>query len=289
MLKPLLLFLLFVISQSIYAAGCDESIIIRNSESQQINSFLNPAFYSARGITLERACEVVTAIKQLYTTHPDSKITIDYYIDWDTSGLSGAYADYDVETGHYNVVIQGSLFLYSNITKGALAVAVCHELGHIVGGTKSTRQSIDGKESMNKSEGLADYFASHHCMKKLATMDILENDHIPRNDRIQKICQHDNLCINILNAGYDLNSSLSDYETNFDLESDQISTRLILNKGMPSYPDERCRFDTFISGLSCPESNKYPCGLNADGTRSNDYLLKSGPPVCFYPKELINY
>ena len=283
MLKSFFLLILFVISQSVFATSCDESIIIRNSESHQINSFLNPAFYTERDISLERSCEVVTAIKQLYSAHPDSNIKIDYYIDWDNGGLSGAYADYDIENGRYIIVVEGGLFLYPNMTKGALAAAVCHELGHIVGGIKSTRLSIDGKEPINKSEGLADYFSSQHCMKKLATMDVLENNNIPRISRIQKICQEDNLCIRILNAGHDLNSSLSNFTTSFDFESDRISTLLALNKGMPSYPDDRCRFDTFISGFFCPEDSKYPCGLNADGTNSNDNLSKFRPPVCFYP------
>ena len=274
-IKEILLLGLFMSSISV-AMECDESIIERDSSLERFNLGEDPEHYNKRMVSLENSCVLLTALRKLYPLNPQNGTQINYKLEWDV-GFPNASANYFVSLKEYRITVNGGILALKDFSLGALASTVCHEIGHILGGTKDTRRSEKGGKALNLSEGLADYFASQHCLKKIIRLDSFLFESLPKIERIKQICNKDKACIKILNAGYDHYYSGSKGIANLNLESTFVAIKLSL--GFNSHPEFDCRFDSFINGYFCPEKLDVPCGLLKHHKKFNVYR----PPKCFYP------
>ena len=77
-----------------------------------------------------------------------------------------AFASIDLE-GNHKVSIMGGNLTNEYMTLDSLALLVCHELGHFLGGAPK-RIYLDPEEDQewNTVEGQADYFSTLKCMKR---------------------------------------------------------------------------------------------------------------------------
>lgn len=131
-----------------------------------------------------------------------------------------------------NMLILGGTTRAKGMTKDAYAAAVCHELGHVIGGAPF--QTIKGSE-WSSSEGQADYFAASVCLPKyLKNLGITQNE---ISARVEK-------------AGYEMLSSLAPHssQTSEEIKTlhrfqplyERVEATLINN-----YPSLKCRYEIF--------------------------------------------
>jgi hypothetical protein len=131
-----------------------------------------------------------------------------------------------------NMLILGGTTRAKGMTKDAYAAAVCHELGHVLGG--APYQTIKGSEWAS-SEGQADFFAASVCLPEYFKKLGLKYSEI--SARIEK-------------AGYEMLSSLAPHssQTSEELKTlyrfqpiyERVEETLINN-----YPSLQCRYEIF--------------------------------------------
>ena len=135
-----------------------------------------------------------------------------------------------------SMLILGGTTRVKGMTKDAFAAAVCHEIGHVLGG--SPYQTINGSEWAS-AEGQADFFAANVCLP-----GYFKNIGVPATEILSRVEK----------AGYEMLSSLAPYssETSEELNSlrrfhkldEKVDATLINN-----YPTLKCRYETFRNSL----------------------------------------
>lgn len=129
-----------------------------------------------------------------------------------------------------SMMILGGTTRVPGMTLHAYAAAVCHEVGHVLGG--APYQTMQGFE-WSSAEGQADYFAASVCLPRYFESLGYKKEEIA--DQVEK-------------AGYELLSSLSPYSSDtknqplerFKKEEQKTSSTLFNN-----YPSIQCRYETF--------------------------------------------
>lgn len=131
-----------------------------------------------------------------------------------------------------SMLILGGTTRVKGMSKDAYAAAVCHEVGHVLGG--APYQTISGSEWAS-AEGQADFFAANVCLP-----GYFKNIGVPSADILSRVEK----------AGYEMLSSLAPYssETSNELSSlrrfhkldEKVDVTLINN-----YPTLKCRYETF--------------------------------------------
>lgn len=295
-----LLYLFLVITcLNAYASDCDLIEVIPNPPIRELmlkgkkgTSYKgDPQYYEKRNLNIEVACHLLTEFKRLYPSSLSGETEITYRLHWDDF-LDKASAGYDLKQGKYTIELYGGKFDKdqdgNSYNFEAHITSLCHEVGHIRGGTLESRV-IDSfyKKIFNKSEALSDYFASHKCLKRVLIETDLLKDSPPLIKRISSECAGDQDCVNILNAGYELYNVFAqkakDWKAAPDFNKMSSSIANTRDYLFNEYPEFDCRFDSFIAGYKCSENNEYPCGLKAGGFVLRDQITDATPPRCFYP------
>lgn len=144
--------------------------------------------------------------------------------------------------------------VYRSLSLNGFRLALCHELGHKVGGEPFIQVNSSGIEStVNRvqlsTEGQADYFAPS-CLKKY--MSYLKQTPSETSNQFTAFCGSDQTCAFLIAASWDLAQLLSNLQIPpADLRlwpyQDQFETAKTLN-GLRIYPEVQCRFQTLVAG-----------------------------------------
>lgn len=154
--------------------------------------------------------------------------------------------------GSAQILLYGGLAKHPEMTVDSFVLIVCHELGHLYGGTPFMQPQIG-----MSAEGQADYFAAGLCASQMYRH--LEMEEMDPSEYLQGICRtvtqktpdEDNYefvaCLRKLIAGKCLgrlmglmtDSECPEYTTPDEKE---VTTTL------KSYPSNQCRLDTTLSG-----------------------------------------
>lgn len=206
--------------------------------------------------------------------------------DWKDATVN-AYATREVET--WTVHVSGGIARAKGMTQDSLALIVCHEIGHHLGGAPRTFLY----EGWPSAEGQADYWASSKCMKKYYEVLKHEEVSIDRNvpDKVMKDCNniYKNLfefkiCVRTLLSAVDFShflNALPDIKTPTSIELSD--SRLVKGTNTNDYPRPQCRLDTIYQGALCT--------INADVATSetdatighcNDVTKPGHRPRCWY-------
>ena len=171
------------------------------------------------------------------------------------------------ENGVWEVTIISSLLQLEQIGPASLGMILCHEIGHFLGGhpyvigrqlTAAVRARAPKKMS---AEGQADYFASQFCFKELVhTLPglLYETHFYPIDTVTENNCQ-DDTCIKSIHTSYETTLVYQELMRHFDVHEsffgnlDSPPTDRTLNY-VGEYPTLECRFETFVSGLTCDET-----------------------------------
>ena len=131
---------------------------------------------SINGITKEEFDKAIDEVEHIYAPIVSSlggNLQIER--NWD-DGTVNAYASQSGKT--WKVAMFGGLARHATITKDAMALVVCHELGHHIGGAPKKGaaagtgggwwggQTSGSAISWASNEGQADYFATLKCLRK---------------------------------------------------------------------------------------------------------------------------
>ncbi len=192
--------------------------------------------------------------------------------------------------------IYGGLARRPEMTKDGLSLAVCHELGHHLGGFPTVSNFFS---SWAACEGQSDYFSSLSCLKELwrektednaAYRDLVPKAGKARCDQAVSAEAERDLCYRILTAATSLGALAAviyEEETPaFDTpDQEAVATTDI------DHPDSQCRLDTLAAGTLCQkrfdpqvipkteaESKKYVC------TESAGEEIGARPRCWFAPK-----
>jgi hypothetical protein len=172
-----------------------------------------------------------------------------------TDGTVNAYANQQGKT--WTVAMFGGLARHPAVTRDAMALVVCHELGHHIGGAPKIRGAGNRWAS---NEGQADYFAALKCLRRAWIND--NNESIAKSlnapklvvDGCKKTYKSDRvenaLCIRTSMAGKSVADLFSDLEgakeSKFETPDTTVVTRTDDN-----HPRSQCRLDTYYQGSLC--------------------------------------
>ncbi|HLE10744.1 MAG: hypothetical protein A2504_02690 [Bdellovibrionales bacterium RIFOXYD12_FULL_39_22] len=214
-----------------------------------------PYSFLANDITREEFAEILKRASEVYAPVVKKKLGVLHIQNGWAFDEVNAYAQ---RVGPlYSVTIYGGLARHPLVTRDGVLLAVCHELGHHLGGAPKTRGIIFKWPS---SEGASDYFASLKCFRNIVRNDdnigiisAMEIDH-GVTERCALTYKHDDekaICVRAAMAG----KSLADL---FALEIDggmEISfdtpSREVVEENEDKHTDAQCRLDTYWQGALC--------------------------------------
>jgi hypothetical protein len=165
---------------------------------------------------------------------------------------------------HSKVIVHGGLLRSKRLTPDALRSVLCHELGHIYGGTPKRRAPIDWDGPMTEdglsyvsSEGQADYYSTLVCFRRL----VRGQDHANRIElakltpRVTRLCDYawgkdteDSwICRRAALGGESLLLLVADFPISFESPDFSITEETLRD----IYPNRQCRLDTVLAGALC--------------------------------------
>lgn len=233
------------------------------------NDFYIPANQkSINGITEEEFNKSIDEVEEIYAPIVENfggKLNIER--NW-SDGTVNAYASQSGKT--WKVAMFGGLARHATITKDAMALVVCHEIGHHIGGAPKKGGSAGdggwwggnggGASSWASNEGQSDYFATLKCLRKSWINDnneaIIKTLNAPKlvTDMCNKTYKKNKidtaLCVRTSMAGKsvsDLFSALGKLpETKFETPDTKVVAKTDHN-----HPKSQCRLDTYYQGSLC--------------------------------------
>lgn len=175
--------------------------------------------------------------------------------DWE-DGTVNAYAQ---RTGDaWKISMFGGLARHQTITPDGLALVVCHELGHHVGGAPKKESWFGTRWASN--EGQADYFATSKCLRRVFRTEdnsaAMQGADVPSvvvtaceeqftNETDRLICQRNSM------AGMSV-SKLFQALRNADVDPDfSTPDTNVVSRTNHNHPAYQCRLDTYYQGALC--------------------------------------
>lgn len=241
--------------------------------------------------------KIKTAYQDVVKTH-GGNLSING--DWKSEKLNAGATQI---FSNWQVVISGALARRPELTADGLALIICHEVGHHLGGYSFTfgQNPLMGVWAAN--EGQSDYFATQVCSRKIwknekeknATFrgqvpDFVKNrcDTAWSNTDEQDICYRTNSGVNsvIATMAALMNKPMPQFETPDPAVVDRTSDK---------HPAVQCRMDTSFQGSLCATvrneaviPGKKTSGGPYAGAAEQEALLnscsqKSGQPFGFRP------
>lgn len=209
---------------------------------------------------------ITEAIKDIYNPifAKDGKNLIINF-KWENPAVN-AYATHD-DNDNPVINITGGMLGHDLLTQDGLAIILCHEVGHFLGGEPKKLRGRSTKKSWSSAEGQADYFAIANCTKKVfkaipeiahtEKSSVLNDNKINKSNRLQqettKICKSP-ICKRIAWASH----NVAEVYASIDFFSGELS---LINKDdytvyqtIYNHPNPQCRLDTMIAALQCPNS-----------------------------------
>jgi hypothetical protein len=222
---------------------------------------------SINGITEAEFNSAIDEVEEIYApiiSSMGAKLEIER--NW-TDGTVNAYASQSGKT--WKVAMFGGLARHATITRDAMALVVCHEIGHHIGGAPKKGGSADGgwwggngggAISWASNEGQSDYFATLKCLRKAWNNDnnaaIIKTLNAPKivtalckkNYKTDKV--ETALCVRMAMAGKSVSDLFSDLGKLPATDFAKPDTSVV-SKTFDSHPKSQCRLDTYYAGSLC--------------------------------------
>ena len=203
----------------------------------------------------EYATEMKGINAQLHINRPPTPQMPNYW--WDLDHVHASYSTYSDETGtDHNLFLFGGYARMEGMTMDGVAMTLCHEMGHGIGGAPYKDKGDNSKVS---AEGQSDYYAARSCIKRIfRRLPPQEPVAAPDpysaslcDDRFNKVDDRE-LCY----RGFQvleverifLRTQITDgSDTYFDTPDTTVVSKV--NMAPDFYPNPQCRLDTMIAGL----------------------------------------
>lgn len=191
---------------------------------------------------------IINRVTSLYSEMiKDLGANLSKELDWE-SPEPNAYA-MKVNT-EWVLFFYGALYRNEHITDDSMALTVCHELGHLIGGAPY----LSGRKL--SVEGQADFWGSSVCLKKYftefpETVDMKEGAAKQRCDAQYPVDPTEkNICYRSAKAAMSISTFFSSMMKTQQPEFDKRNqTALAITKQL--HPEAQCRLDTYMAGSLC--------------------------------------
>lgn len=236
--------------------------------------------------------QVFEAYREIAARHGKSLTLLPAWSDEDE--LSAA----KVGGRDWAIRVPGALARFPSIQRDALALVICHELGHELGGYPFKVDVFEPADRIHggSAEAQADYFATLACARQVWSVDArdasrrarllaLTEGAFPECDRSwsseeeRYVCRRAHRAIEGI---ADFFTSLGGERIDPSTPDPRVARWSILDEG--SYPSLQCRIDTMVAGALCPRSfapDVIP-GLNHPrGQQSAEAEAEAGKYSCF--------
>ncbi len=200
--------------------------------------------------------EITSRLEKIYAPFIKEHYKVNFVVEknWKDDTVN-SYATREVET--FKVHILGGIARASGMTRDSLALIVCHEIGHHLGGAPKSFLY----DRWPSAEGQADYFATSKCLKKYYLEYGFEEVPLDRSipEKIIKDCQvkstnqkDERICIKVALAALSFADFLN-YLPGNKIKVDLLTpdTRVVKGTNTNDYPRPQCRLDTLYAGNMC--------------------------------------
>ncbi len=240
------------------------------------------------GLTEAQFNEVITKVETYYKpivkTYGGNLIVVR---DW-TNAEVNAYAER--ESSDWKVRMFGGLARHETITLDGMALVVCHEIGHHIGGSpvKTGRWAA--------TEGQSDYFGTSKCLRRVWEKD--DNEEAAANldvpAFVKTACGKSwamnrdyFICLRSAMAGLSLSNLFAASNITGPLPVAKFHTPdpAVVASTYESHPKHQCRLDTYFEGSLCEISKRvdFTVGSETKGACHEKLGHKEGlRPHCWY-------
>lgn len=278
--------------------GCDEHGITGIVEENDLH--IGPYEKNVSNVTEFEFKDTIDRVTRIYRGQFQRE-GMDLHIknNW-SEGKVNAYAQQSGRKALVNIF--GGLARHHTMNRDSLALVICHELGHHIGGipkkvSKSTSYGYGTKRySWASNEGQADYFASMKCLRHFLeeenNIDAIKDRVVPSFVRIS--CQNQfnmaedvAICIRSALAGYSLANLFNSVRGRMAQLSFENKDPSKVLKTYDKHPAPQCRLDTYFAGALCDkDANDEVSNSEMDKgvcSRKNGYVIGVRPLCWFRP------
>jgi hypothetical protein len=173
---------------------------------------------------------------------------------WDSKDSNMYVYQFDSQYAkNWKIEVHGGLARKVQITKEGFTMALCHEIGHLLGGYPI-------KDYLKSStEGQADYYAAHVCARKIFGKTIKKRKLINQLRIESDLCEKyfdekydKDVCMLTLMGAKSLSDFLAVVYRPWIKETDPTTPEQNdVKKTFQGHPTPQCRLDTMIAGILC--------------------------------------
>jgi hypothetical protein len=184
----------------------------------------------------------------------------------------------------FTIQISGGLINDEPMTTDTLALSICHELGHLLGGGPK-KMPDSARMGWLSAEGQADYYSTLKCFRKvIPVLSLSPADQAAlaesEEQAIHKLCSNSE-CERTLRAADRLINALAARNGGGPVGLTTPSDVVVETTNAAAYPPFQCRLDTMVRGSFCdtgPDENLSDTDWN-QGTCSEK---NNSRPLCWY-------
>ncbi len=201
------------------------------------------------GIQKAEVDTLIAVITELYFTDVEKK---GHHLAWDFNWEqpyigAGSYPPNEF----FRIMLWGGFVRAPQVSIESLALILCHELGHLLGGPPYL--TLDASEgNLISAEGQADFFAAQSCLPRLIKDQRVHFRPTSHAFALQ-FCSADETCEKILETAQDFAVILHSYFDRFNTQAniEQSSAEIASTTLIMSYPSDQCRIDTYKAAALC--------------------------------------
>lgn len=240
---------------------CSVAYSYEYNESQKpVFQFADNGQYTDR---LIKTTELMSFLTQTYTKLiQDNSVSagaqnqLSWDFNWSQNYLG---AGSSLNQHKFTIMLYGGYVRAEGMSFELLAVTLCHELGHYLGG--EPKQVFNGIKDWSLSEGQSDYFAARECLPKVYQFFKNKKNYLKitlTKSEQDIFCSVSNLdirqqCLWSMSAALEFAKFAHHY---FDRDSQVPSVLKKANEEPSSslvsvYPTTQCRLDTYITASRC--------------------------------------
>jgi hypothetical protein len=283
---------LVILLSSLSINFAHSSLLAENDLSVPINS------PDVSSITEENFVNLLSKMKSLYIEQVPRDISFNIYGEWTNAEVyAGASRTYSSSRKRWSIVVSGGIARHPLMTLDGLALVVCHEWGHYLGGAPAETEEYPSIGN-NAYESQADYFATLKCLRKFwkndNNIEVIAGLEIPVTLKIKCLTAwsggDEALCIRSGLAGLSLARVIADADGNQVSPSFDTPDRSRVHRTIQDYPSDQCRLDTFLEGALCSASLDEMVSFSSEiiGTCHSSLGHQSGKrPSCWFKESKI--
>ena len=249
---------------------------------------------SINGITAEEfnkvIDEVTTVMSPIVSSHGGNLTVVKL---WEDETVN-AYAEQEGTT--WKVSMFGGLARHETITRDGMALVVCHEIGHHIGGAPLYSWKADS--GWASTEGQSDYFATTKCLRQVWASDnneeIISRMEVPA--RVKELCGQNHLwnadyalCVRGAMAGDSVARLFAALRQQAPSKFETPDPK-VAKYTQESHPATQCRLDTYFQGALCGVDARTEFSKDSEVTGACHKTLghKIGMrPLCWF-KPMVN-